>query len=104
VLYALYWATLKFREFVHGCNTIAFSNHESLTKLAKTIKVSRNGMIMSWLVEIIAMVRLVVHKSRKLIVIPDALSRVHRVHYVVEQTPVEGGRGGERKKGREGGR
>jgi len=50
--YALSWATLKFREFVHGCDTVAFSNHESLTKLAKGMKGSRNGMIMSWLAEI----------------------------------------------------
>ena len=71
--YELYWVIEKFKEFIQGCDVVAFTNHHSLRNLSNSMKESRSSMIYNWLINISQMVRQVLHKPRKILVIPDAL-------------------------------
>ena len=87
--YGLYWVTEKFKEFIQGCDVVAFTNHHSLRDLSNSMKESRSSMIYNWLINISQMVRQVLHKPGKTLVIPDALSRAHVEYKIKEQRTTE---------------
>ena len=69
--YGLYWVTEKFKEFIQGCDVVAFTNHHSLRDLSNSMKESRSSMIYNWLINISQMVRQVLHKPGKTLVMPS---------------------------------
>ena len=81
--YGVLWAIQHFRHYIHGTDFTIYTDHKPLVP-ALMHSISSVRMIRDWTARIMEENPKLVHRPGKLMVIPDALSRVHYAMYTKE--------------------